>query len=178
MALRTCSIGQARGRKTRSYGRFRMQRTPRHRYSQRGLARLGYGGSATPVDGRFQPVRCQGVYNSVVPGSMTATSIRRPGLPPTNSALSWMKLEAQLGLAGPSAFRPGPRSASSTRAAGCTRARVRVSGSMVVSLSWAGIISPRPLNRPISRLLALELGGQQLVAGGRRRGHRPTCRRG
>src|ERR1700749_4615531 len=36
-----------------------------------------------------------------------------------------------------------------------TRARVRFEGSMVVSFSWAGIISPRPLKRLISGFLPL-----------------------
>ena len=33
-----------------------------------------------------------------------------------------------------------------------TRSSVRFFGSMVVSLSWLAIISPRPLKRPISTL--------------------------
>ena len=38
-----------------------------------------------------------------------------------------------------------------------TRASVRFFGSMVVSLSWEAIISPRPLNRPISVFLPLKV---------------------
>jgi AcrR family transcriptional regulator len=59
--------------------------------------------------------------------------------------------------------------------AGTTRSKVRRAGSMVVSLSCAGIISPRPLKRPISTLALALNSSSSARPCGRRRGHRRSC---
>ena len=68
-----------------------------------------------------------------------------------NSARSWMKANrasARVPISRSTDFSASARSSGTSK----TLSKVRLAGSMVVSLSCAGIISPSPLKRPVSTL--------------------------
>ena len=75
-----------------------------------------------------------------------------------------------------SAFDRRPRSSPRSPSPISTRSSVRFFGSIVVSLSWAAIISPRPLKRLISSFLRLELASSAARPCARRRARRATLR--